>query len=358
MVSANALRRRNAALSRGLSWDMTLEDIEKEFASGPSSRDLAQCALVVVHFGLAGAAVFVKGTLHRLYFLPSEMEHAWDDERPGTNFGTGSVLTACLARHLADPATYPLFFAVTQALAAQRVAHEAGGGSSDSLNIDLAFGPREQPADQGKSPAALCIYPPQPCDAKDAPHVTSISKFRAAWNPETIHVWKPEESASSTGLLRSLLLPNVTGTTAESLLAKAVETVISGIPATLGSVPSASYGKFYTVDRDEIESINEIRRLIQEYRHSPGDKRPLSIAVFGAPGSGKSFSIKQLAKQLFGKDKEPLEFNLTQIKEQEDLHKAFHQVRDASVRGEGRTKRQRSYKKTENLFFARLRTTA
>ncbi|HAB18818.1 MAG TPA: hypothetical protein DCE44_20555 [Verrucomicrobiales bacterium] len=329
VASANALRRRHAALSSVLSWDQVLEDIEREFKSGPSSRDLARCASVVVHFGLAGAAVFYHGDLHRFIFLPDEMERAWEDERPGNHFGTGSVLTACLARHLIAPEEYPIFFAVTQALAAQRRAHHGGAGTGVELDIDLPYGPRESAADPAKNPAAACIAPPQENDKPDAKHLADIKDFRAAWNPNKIIVW-PEPSAE--GLRRSRLLSNVTGTSPEALRAKAVEVVIQGPKQALASAPKATYGKYLTVDRDEIESINEIRRLILEYKANPKDKRPLSFAVFGAPGSGKSFAVKQLAETLFGKVKEPLEFNLTQIKAPLDLHRAFHQVRDASIR--------------------------
>lgn len=331
VTAAAALRRRNAALSRALSWDKALEELEVEFASGPSSRDLARCHTAIVHFGLAGAAIFQAGKLHRFYFLPDELEHSWEDDRPGHHFGTGSVLTACIARHLITPEDYPLFFAVTQALAAQRVAHHNGGGTEDVPNIDLAYGLRTRAADPAMNSAAACIAPPQPNDNPKAPHLADIKPFRAAWNPAGLAVWPATESAS---LKRSRLLCNVTGTTAGALHAKALEIVIQGAKEALSSVPKTAYEKYVTADRDEIESINEIRRLILEYRANPQDKRPLSIAVFGAPGCGKSFAIKEVAKALFGKGKEPLEFNLTQIKNPEDLHRAFNQVRDASIRHE------------------------
>lgn len=331
VTAANALRRRNAALSGSLSWDKVLEDIEAEFKFGPSSRDLAQCATVVIHFGLAGGAVFRYGKLHRFYFLPDELEHTWEEGHPGHQFGTGSVLTACLARHLISPDRYPLFFALTQALAAQRTAHSAGAGSGDELNIDLAYGSRLAAATPRKNSAAACIAPPQKNDTPDAMHLVGIQSFRTAWNPSEIRVWRP---ATALGLRRSKLLCNVTGTAPDSLHAKAVEVVLQGSETALASVPKASYEKYLTADRDEIESINEIRRLILEYKNNPEDKNPLSIAVFGAPGSGKSFAIKQIAKAIFGKEKEPLEFNLTQIKTADHLHRAFHQVRDASIRRE------------------------
>lgn len=339
VLSASSLRQRNAALSRALSWDQALEDIEKEFRSGPSSRDLKRVERVVVHFGLAGAAVFKKGELDRFVFLPDELEGAWDDERPGRSFGAASVLTAALVRHLADPDGYPIFIAISQALAAQRAAHHEGGGSGRELDIDYAFGARAEPggaAATGKlAPAAALIRPPLPGDDEkdkaDKAHLDAIAPFRAAWNPQSHRVW-PRATAKS--LARSRLLCNITGTTPESLQAKAAEVVIHGVAAALGSVPKASYGRYKTVDREEIESINEVRRLILEYRHNPGDRRPLSLAVFGAPGSGKSFAIKEIGKEIFGKDKVPLEFNLTQLKSPDDLHRAFHQVRDASIRHE------------------------
>ena len=232
VLSAASLRRRNAALSRTLSWDQVLEDIEKEFQSGASSRDLAQVELVVVHFGLAGAAVLRKGRIDRLIFLPDELEGVWEDDRPGRSFGTTSVLTATLVRHLLHPQSYPIFFAITQALAAQRKAHDEGAGADAELNLDLAFGNREpdywKNADGKIPPAAERIRPPQEQDKSAMPHLEGIADFRAHWNPVSIRVW-PEPTAPC--LAQSRLLCNVTGTTPESLLAKAGEVVIQGVQA-------------------------------------------------------------------------------------------------------------------------------
>ncbi|MBI2477865.1 MAG: AAA family ATPase [Planctomycetia bacterium] len=81
--------------------------------------------------------------------------------------------------------------------------------------------------------------------------------------------------------------------------------------------------------------MNALRGLIETYQATPGDTRPLSIAVFGPPGSGKSFAIKQLAAAMFGKDQQTLEFNLSQFAGDgtDQLHGAFHRVRDASIKG-------------------------
>jgi len=49
-----------------------------------------------------------------------------------------------------------------------------------------------------------------------------------------------------------------------------------------------------TTERRQLESLRDlIRRFIDRSRHV----RPLCIAVFGPPGSGKSFAVKQIPKK-------------------------------------------------------------
>ena len=66
-------------------------------------------------------------------------------------------------------------------------------------------------------------------------------------------------------------------------------------------VPVCRFNKMATVDRDEIESYHTIKALLDDYilRYDASDEKesvqPLSVAVFGPPGSGKSFGVKQIA---------------------------------------------------------------
>jgi hypothetical protein len=85
--------------------------------------------------------------------------------------------------------------------------------------------------------------------------------------------------------------------------------------------------------RQEIESLRSIRSLVGEYVSQPRPKRPLSIAVFGPPGSGKSFGITQLALALRPGEIEPKEFNLSQLGSTDELLSALHQVRDIGLGG-------------------------
>ena len=113
------------------------------------------------------------------------------------------------------------------------------------------------------------------------------------------------------------------------------EAVLQGPERVLKGVPLGRFGALLTVDRQEIESLRSIRSLVGEYVAQPRPKRPLSIAVFGPPGSGKSFGITQLALALRPGEIEiePKEFNLSQFGSTGELMSALHQVRDIGLGG-------------------------
>lgn len=98
-------------------------------------------------------------------------------------------------------------------------------------------------------------------------------------------------------------------------------------------MPIAQFGKLKTVDRTEIEGYRSIKNLILEYVSSQNTVRPLSIAVFGTPGSGKSFGVSEVASSIAPKLIEKLSFNLSQFKTLSDLFVSFHKVRDLSLEG-------------------------
>lgn len=98
-------------------------------------------------------------------------------------------------------------------------------------------------------------------------------------------------------------------------------------------IPVGEFNKLLTVDRTEIESLRAIRSLFREYIESGRAYRPLSIAVFGPPGAGKSFSVSEVAAAISADVREPLLFNLSELGSYSDLASAFHRVRDLSLLG-------------------------
>ncbi len=102
-----------------------------------------------------------------------------------------------------------------------------------------------------------------------------------------------------------------------------------------GRFPCVHFGNLTTVDRKEIESYRSIRNLIGEYIGKPANAPPLSLAVFGPPGSGKSYGVREIAKSL-SSNQQPVRdetFNLSQFTSVRDLANALTQVRDIALEG-------------------------
>ena len=116
----------------------------------------------------------------------------------------------------------------------------------------------------------------------------------------------------------------------------AVDYVKNGDKALEGKgLPFLEMGGLKTIDRFEIEGFHNIRNLIVEYankKFSEGeDVIPLSIAVFGSPGSGKSFGVKQVAKSLKECNIKTDTVNVSQISSDDELGAAFQKVRDITL---------------------------
>jgi len=93
------------------------------------------------------------------------------------------------------------------------------------------------------------------------------------------------------------------------------------------------FGKRATIDRMEIEDYNAIRKLMVEFLASTRVSRPLCLAVYGPPGSGKSFAVKQTVRSIPGGDVESVTYNVSQFESYEDLVSALHDVRDIALSG-------------------------
>lgn len=97
-------------------------------------------------------------------------------------------------------------------------------------------------------------------------------------------------------------------------------------------VPYAAFNNLKLIDKKEIADHYSLAKVIRKYIETPDWTEPLSIAVFGRPGSGKSFAVKQvLASVDPGRKSEPLTFNLAQFNTVDQLTDAFHQIQDRAL---------------------------
>ena len=342
ILTSGTLRESGVRLPQPLSWDLAVEDIRREFSAGGLAHEhLSSFKRVIVRLGLEGAASLTRHALRwphktaslldelrfeRLLYLPESLPDDLKTRMPGGAFGATSILTAAVVRHELGERRddividYPLFIALGRGLQAARKSHEIGGGKADK-NVD----PDAALTEIGKT--LTWREDPDKRNGKDADgNPEPAAAFYSAFDHDTLDAnFRPDDPTKSD------LLADASGSKQGGLLTKAIEVVLRGTDSALAAAPRARYEKYVTADRDEIERINAVRNLIQTYVHSDSDRRPLSIAVFGPPGAGKSFAIKNLAKVLFPEGPAKLEFNLSQMSES-DLTAAFQQVRDASIR--------------------------
>ena len=110
-------------------------------------------------------------------------------------------------------------------------------------------------------------------------------------------------------------------------------------------VPVIKFNDLTTIDRSEIESLRSIRNLIKNYAEQETEGKtkkgkPISVSVFGPPGSGKSFTVKEIAKSINGalrksqRKIEIVEYNVAQFRTIEDLGQALTKV--ASLNNDGK----------------------
>jgi ATPase family protein associated with various cellular activities (AAA) len=317
VMTVNDLRRQEVQISRQLSWERTAQDVFRELTDSRDVQRLSKCAHTVVSFETAGAILVSKtannGPTARLFFDPKRPEGEWNREYEGMMIGYNTALSAAIVRELILNHDNPdLSSGIQAGIAAMRVLHREG--YAKGLDIpNLQF-----PLDRIAATLTETLREP-----------LAVAEIR---NP----VNAPQETDRSTAPRRQRPWTILADSHPKGFDQVAEQIVRDGIAdaSDLKNVPITQLGELFTVDRQEIESLHSIRGLIEEYQRRTS-KQPLSIAVFGPPGAGKSFYVKQVAGSVL-QDKgkgESLTFNLSQFDSPKDLLGAFNQVRDESIRG-------------------------
>lgn len=312
VMTLDDLRRSEVRISRKYSWERTAEDLLWAFSYGNALQALRRCAHVIVSFDTAGAFHFArKGETFeaRLFYDPAVIEGEWGGEHKGHMIGFTCCLTSAIARQvLLNSAKPKIATGIQSGVHAMRYLQKFGYGpfERDLAKIKLKF------------PTASLAE----CMREDDPPLEQIS----------IPSFGEEiggESSRTVGNNWTILGALQQNRPIEDI---ATRIVIDGLDAVLPGVPVGRFGKMVTADRAEIEALLSVSSVIREYCHRPPN-RPLSIAVFGPPGSGKSFAVQQVATSLQNVETATLTFNLSQFTDAEELLAAFHQVRDVVLSG-------------------------
>jgi len=323
LVAAADVRRETLALSEGLSWEATLDDLRLALRDHPVAHRLLRCAHLVVTFS-SDAALWLDLTdpaapLAHLCADPTRAEGEWEAQFSGEAFGFNTAMAAALALELTVPAdiarigsaTIDLRPAMEAGLLAMRDLKQYGHGEIGDRH-SLGY-PIDRVAAKIKA-------------ARDGQIAKQerLAGIEIAWGGDTVvsdPPWSVVEESQRPARSEKR----------QPRLDLAWDVALRGTNA-LEGLPNAHFGELLTADRTEIETLRYIRQRMIAYREDSKPKRPLSIGVFGPPGAGKSFGVKQLAVEVFKKESWR-EFNLSQFQDSSDLNAAFHQVRDMVVDG-------------------------
>lgn len=317
ITTVDELRLTEVKISRELSWERTAQDVFWELVHNPCINALSHCAHVVVSFGTDGAILLSRQPNQTsrcfLFFDPRTIEGVWASAYPGGVIGYTTCLTAGIVRQVilnGDKPDMPR--GILNGLTAMRNLHAEG------------YGDRDKPLTE--APLAFPIQ-------RVAASLTAEESPFAVVEVQDPLRFRTESAGDDHKPLTSGFWTILEDRYQDTLDQVAEQIVLTGPETALRSVPLGQFGNLLTVDRQEIESFRSIRSLVAEYCRQGKQKRPLSIAVFGAPGSGKSFGIVEVTNSLLPGQIEVREFNLSQYAETHELISALHQVRDIGLTG-------------------------
>jgi len=302
IINADDLRRYGAKISRKVSWESTATDFVWQMASNPKLFPLNNCAHLIVRFGVDGAIIYRRreGDVEaQLLYDPRIGEDCFSEDYPGKMLGIGAPFVASIASSLLKKKKNKLKEGVQQGLLASRKLWQIGFGK-DFNKLEYKYS--EVFNTKGKNNTIIDV---------DIP-------FSSGFDSADPDYW--------------CILDDITDLGLETA---AFNYVKYGKDSSLLKVPLGQFGNKRTFSRLEIESLSNIKNLIQEYLSTPDINRPLSIAVFGPPGSGKSFTVTEVAKSVAPEKlaRETLDFNLSQFNSPNELINAFHRIRDVSLKG-------------------------
>lgn len=304
VVSADDLRSEGINISRQLSWERTAKDFvwQMNHCKMKHISSLAKCSHLIVRFGLDGVIHYQNSDGKKeaqLYYDPLQVEGGFNEQYPGEMVGLNSAFVAALTASVAQEGLNGIGEGIHKGILTSRQCLQYGFGKKIK-QFEPEYPVSRIFSSSDKQPKIAQITIPQDMDddAADSGFWTILGELMKISIEDVVY-----------------------------------EIVNTGTHPKLEDVPVGAFGKLKTLDREEIESFRSIQNLMVEYLKKDGQKQPLSIAVFGPPGSGKSFAVIQIAKSIAPGSIRALDFNLSQWDSPLSLIRALHQVRDVVLGG-------------------------
>lgn len=324
IIEADLLRLEGLSISKDISWERTAQDFLMEWYNNSGMKCLRSFSHVIVQFGITGAIYIYKSDsanvvksissrVHQLYFDPiaprtgvfRDPDYDGDVIGSQTFFSLSIVkeIINLMSRQLGDETSImnAIGVGIKKGIRRCQINYTEGyGGEINNIKSCL-----EDPCGKCKPNAFVDI---------------------------DIETLKIANGRVPIGILSWSLLNQ---TSEYQLLDIARDIVIDGIDKVLNNpapnrdrilwVPVVRFSDLTVIDRRELEGYRTIYRLMAKAIISEPDT-PLSIAVFGPPGSGKSFVVRQLAESI-PTEIDVREINLSQLESFEELKEKIEGIK-------------------------------
>jgi hypothetical protein len=335
VLSVKDLRTQNVKVSYKLSWERTIRELIQALKEKDLLK-LTQSAYLVFLFSSAGALLRVnkgieKNEKYELLFDPAVMEDSWEQDYPGSISGVATTITASIGANLvkSDKQKLPNIASeirngIKAGLCGARLLQKEGYDDKFTDNAQQRGqlkrkSVKEQKSEDGARKKYLLVFPGETI-AKEIVDYKNSSEF-----DKFINISIPSKISTSWTFLEN---------EPKEEIEEIAKNIVCHGDGALKNIPIGKFGDLVVVGNKEIEDFRSIQTLIAEYCNRVQQNQPLSIAVFGPPGSGKSFGISQVARSLDNLLQiVERTFNLSQFTDPENLKGAFHQVRDISLSG-------------------------
>ncbi len=322
VLNADDFREHGLTISRQLSWDRTVDDFLTEFLTISHFKTLRKCHSLIIRFGLEAVVCVNKKngkdknsiTDCRLFYLPAKYEGQIREELKADMQGVTAAFVAAFTKHFLypyhskDEKGKSISYNITQSTK-EVIASSVLAGMYAAINCQKYGYSKGSKRYIDYSQADILKENEQ----SEKIMVVNISDFLSQPSPHSI--------LDLTSLNSKALIDSV-----------AFNYVISGKSSFLDAVPSGEFKSLKTYDREEVEDFRGFKKIVTEYLKRHDETKPLSYAVFGPPGSGKSFGIKQIIYSLGG-NIELIERNISQFESYNDLIKTFQVSRDKRLKG-------------------------
>ena len=317
IIQSDILRNKYSLnISKSISWESTTINTLYEYHDGKLFRDkLKYSNLLIILFGYEGALILdpEKDNDSTLWFLQSKMEDDFISEYPGyvpesfELFITLIIEQIGNAIHNNDDVITILKLKMNYFLTGLITTHILG--YNEMLKLNQAFYKKIRRSDFQILDSKI---------KKDYPYIM----FQSVKIPCNTYNWE---------ILPNLSIDDYIYFNENKIIFNKI--IYDGIVKTSIGCPILKINNFISIGKSEIESISAVKNLIYNYLYNKNQIKPLNITVFGQPGSGKSYCVKEIANSISNNSIPFLEYNLSQYDDSSlsYLIKIFHDIQNYTI---------------------------